>query len=116
MKPDILRPLRHYENFHILLWLIKDSCWLMHWKVAGVIMIVPTLGVAIAIVVRSFNDNEFWINLAICLWIIANTYWMCCEFFWDEELRYYAFYPFVLGLLCVGWFYFKVFSQRTTIK
>lgn len=85
----------------------------MHWKVAGVTMIVPTLGVAIAITIRSFHDNEFWINLAICLWIIANAYWMCCEFFWGEELRYYSSIPFAFGLLSVAVFYSKVFFGKT---
>jgi uncharacterized membrane protein YoaK (UPF0700 family) len=98
----------HYENVHILIWLIKDACWLMQWKWAGAAMIVPTLGVAIALAVKSYSNHDFSINLAICFWIIANAYWMCCEFFWPEVVRDYAAIPFVLGLFCVAIYYAKL--------
>ena len=112
------RPIRHIENLHIPLWLLKDTCWLLQWKILGVIMIVPTLGVAIAIALMNLRDKEdsFWINLAICFWITANAYWMCCEFFLHEELRYYAAYPFALGFVCVGWFYLKRLIAKRSSK
>ncbi|MBI3502349.1 MAG: hypothetical protein HY063_11200 [Bacteroidetes bacterium] len=104
-----MKQIRHIENLHISLWLMKDTCWLMQWKLFGVTMIVPTLGVAIAITVMNWRnrDDEFWINLAICFWISANAFWMCCEFFQHEELKFYSAFPFALGFLCVGWFYGK---------
>ena len=105
--------IRHFENLHILLWLMKDTCWLMEWKTLGMAMIVPTIGVAIAITIKTFRSDEFWINLAICFWITANSYWMCCEFFKHEELKYYAGFPFALGFVCVGWFYAKNFLRKT---
>jgi hypothetical protein len=115
-----MKPIRHYENLHIPLWLLKDTCWMLEWKALGVAMIVPTLGVAIAIVVKTFRqkDAEVWINLAICFWIAANAYWMCCEFFGHVELKDYAGYPFLAGFICVSWFYGKIFfeKKRTTLK
>ena len=70
-------------------------------------MVIPTLAVAIAITIMNFKrkDDEFWINLAICFWISANSFWMGCEFFKHEQFKYYAAIPFALGFVCVGWFY-----------
>ena len=101
--------LRHIENLHIPLWLTKDTCWLMQWKTFGVVMIVPTLGVAILIALMNWKekDDEFWINMAICLWITANAFWMCMEFFSHEEFKFYSGIPFALGFVCVGVFYGK---------
>jgi hypothetical protein len=110
--------IRHYENLHIPLWLMKDTCWLMQWKLLGVIMIVPTISVAIAITIMNLRDKdqEFWINLAICFWISANAFWMCCEFFKHEEFKFYAGFPFVVGFLCVGWFYGRKFFVKEANK
>lgn len=43
--------IRKFENVHILLWLLKDLCWVMDYKTAGVVMIVPTVGIAVCITV-----------------------------------------------------------------
>lgn len=104
-----MRKIRHYENLHIPLWLLKDTCWMLQWKIMGMIMIVPTISVALIISYKSWKekDDEFWINLAICFWISANSYWMICEFVTHEELKNFAGIPFVAGMLCVAYFYFK---------
>lgn len=97
--------MRHFENIHIPLWLLKDTCWMMQWKTLGMIMILPTIGVAAYIAWRSFGFREFWLNMAICFWIGANAYWMCAEFFGHEELKFYAGIPFGIGFLCTAAFY-----------
>jgi hypothetical protein len=99
--------LRHYENLHIPLWLLKDTCWMLQWKTLGIAMIVPTVAVAVylSILSRRDKDPEFWINLAICFWIAANSYWMICEFTGYEHLKDYAGIPFVAGMLSVLRFY-----------
>ncbi len=101
--------IRHYENLHIPLWLLKDTCWMLQWRVLGITMIFPTVTVALIIAVKSWRekDEEFLINLAICFWISANSYWMVCEFFHHEEIKNYAGFPFVAGMLCVAVFYYK---------
>ena len=40
---------RKMENQHILFWLIKDISWCMIWKTLGIIMVVPTLSIALLI-------------------------------------------------------------------
>ncbi len=112
------KPIRHIENIHIPLWLLKDTFWLLEWKILGVTMIVPTLGVAIAITIMNWKNKEdaFWINLATCFWISANAYWMICEFVNREELKMYAGFPFAFGFVCVGWFYGKRFFVKDATK
>jgi hypothetical protein len=109
---------RHYENLHIPLWLLKDTCWMMQWKTLGMLMIIPTLLIAIIITYKSRyeKDDEFWINLAICFWISANSYWMICEFINHGEIKNYAGIPFVAGMICVVYFYYKrlVINKRNT--
>lgn len=110
--------IRHYENIHIPLWLIKDTCWMLQWRALGMAMIVPTLSVAIIITLKTWKekDDEFWINLAICFWIAANSYWMICEFFHHEEIKDYAGFAFVAGMICVAYFYIKRFFINTSNK
>jgi hypothetical protein len=104
-----MRKIRHYENLHIPLWLLKDTCWMLQWKTLGVSMIIPTITVAIIISIKTWKekDDEFWINLAICFWIAANSYWMICEFTKHEEIKDYAGFPFVVGMISVLYFYIK---------
>ena len=96
-----------FDNIHVLLWLIKDTCWMLEWKVLGALMIAPTLGVAVYLAVRTRFEHLFWINLAISFWITANAYWMICEFVEHEEYKNLAGVPFALGLLSVAVFYLK---------
>ena len=108
-----MKPIRHFENLHIPLWLLKDTCWMLEWRIAGVIMIFPTLSVAIYLVAKTFKEDEFWINLAICFWISANAYWMCCEFFGHVELKNFAGIPFFIGMFSVIIFYLKTNKQNS---
>lgn len=98
---------RHYENLHIPLWLLKDTCWMLQWRAFGITMIVPTISVAVIITIKSWREknDEFWINLAVLFWISGNSYWMLCEFFHHEALKNYAGFPFVAGMISVAYFY-----------
>ncbi len=105
---------RRVENLHILLWLIKDACWALNLKYPALIMIVPTLLVAILITWQTRKiTGELLHNLAIDFWITANCTWMIGEFFgWDANLigpyglREFSLVPFGIGLLILGYYYF----------
>src|SRR4051794_26633545 len=89
---------RWIENAHIFLWLIKDTCWAMVWRPGGIFMIFPTLTVAFFILWKSRHIRaELFHNLAVCLWIMANSVWMVGEFF-EIEARPYAVCIFIAGL------------------
>jgi hypothetical protein len=100
---------RWVDNLHILFWLIKDMCWAMFYRPGGLFMIVPTFGVAIYILVKSWGcRSEFFHNLAVCLWIAANSLWMAGEFF-SLELRHYAVILFIVGLAVIATYYIFFF-------
>lgn len=102
-----LRRIRKFENFHILLWLVKDLCWVTLSKAAGMVMIAPTLALALYITYKNRNDRaELLHNIAICMWICANSVWMIGEFFLEDSTRQIAVVFFVIGLLSMLYYYF----------
>lgn len=117
---------RRIENLHILLWLLKDLCWALNLRVLGMIMIIPTLTVAILITWQTRKlTAELLHNLAVVLWITANCLWMTGEFYgWDEGTfgtRHLAIIPFSLGLLILVYYYIilapgKRFKEKMRLK
>jgi hypothetical protein len=111
---------RRVENLHILLWLIKDACWAINLKIPALVMIVPTLFVALAITWQTRQiTSELLHNLAIDFWITANCTWMIGEFTgWDTNLvgkyglREFSLIPFGIGLLILGYYYLFYMHRR----
>ena len=102
----VTEKVRKFENFHILLWLLKDLCWVMDYKVFGTIMIIPTVLVAIYITFMCRkNQSELFHNLAVVCWISANSVWMLGEFFANDGTRPFAAGFFIAGLLFITYFY-----------
>lgn len=109
-------PLRYriMENLHIVFWLFKDLSWCLVWKPLGLVMMVPTLVISIVIAYRTRQMvSELCHNLAITIWIVANSYWMISEFFgFDSHIVYgnitykhLAVIPFGIGLLILAYYY-----------
>jgi hypothetical protein len=109
-------PLRYrkMENLHIVFWLFKDVAWCMVWKPLGIAMIFPTLIISIIIAWRTRQYmSELAHNLAITVWISANSYWMLSEFFgFDTQhltgsltYKHLALIPFGLGILILSFYY-----------
>lgn len=120
-EPQYVIPARYrrMENMHIIFWLLKDVSWCLIWKVLGIAMIFPTLIISIIIAWRTRQfKSELAHNLAITLWITANSYWMISEFWgFDEvviwrqfEARHLALIPFALGILILAYYY--IFQKR----
>ncbi|HEY0978346.1 MAG TPA: hypothetical protein VGE21_12815 [Flavobacteriales bacterium] len=108
----LFRDLRSGENFHILLWLFKDLFWVMDVHIAGVIMVVPTVAMALWIAWKSRADQgELAHSLAVVFWITANSTWMIGEFFLNDGLRPIVALLFASGLACVA-IYYAVFAPR----
>ena len=107
-----MKDLRKYENLHVAFWLVKDACWCLLFKPLGMLMIIPTLYVAIDITIRTrHNRTDLFHNIAITLWICANATWMTGEFFFNDHLRSFAMVFFSLGLAVVAIYY--IFIART---
>ncbi|MCS6935560.1 MAG: hypothetical protein NZM35_10495 [Chitinophagales bacterium] len=108
----MFKTIREFENLHIVLWLLKDFCWVSEFKIAGMIMVLPTVGVGIYITWLSrFTRSDFYHNLAVCCWIIANCVWMTGEFFFNDGTRPLAKVFFISGLVLVS-LYYLVFLRR----
>ena len=111
---------RKMENLHIVFWLFKDVAWCMVWKPLGIIMIFPTLIMSIVIGWRTRKMmSELCHNLAITVWITANSYWMISEFagfdtkklFGEYTYKHLAIIPFTIGILLLA-FYYLIWKPR----
>ncbi|MEN9684436.1 MAG: hypothetical protein RLZZ28_222 [Bacteroidota bacterium] len=105
---------RKMENLHIVFWLFKDVAWCMLWKPLGIAMIFPTLAISIVIAWRTRHYmSELAHNLAITIWITANSYWMVSEFIGFDShplignlsFKHLALIPFSIGILILGFYY-----------
>jgi hypothetical protein len=105
---------RRMENLHIVFWLFKDIAWCMVWRPLGIIMIIPTLAISIIIAWRTRKIlSELCHNLAVTVWISANSFWMCSEFlgvdneivFGTTTVKQLAMIPFVTGVLILAYYY-----------
>ena len=111
---------RKMENLHIVFWLFKDISWCLGLRILGITMIVPTLLIALVIAwnTRHFM-SELCHNIAIAVWITANSYWMISEFlhfdtktvYGDYTFKHLALIPFVLGVLFLA-FYYVIWKPR----
>lgn len=111
VKEPFATKYRWVENGHIFLWLMKDTCWAMEFRPGGIFMIFPTLSVAFYILWKSRQiRSELFHNIAVCLWIIANSVWMIGEFF-QYETRPYAAGIFIAGLLLLLTYYLFYFRK-----
>ncbi len=105
---------RKMENLHIVFWLFKDVAWCMVWRPLGIAMIFPTLIVSIVIAWRTRQYmSELCHNLAITVWITANSYWMISEFvgfdtkplFGVYTYKHLAIIPFSMGIIALAFYY-----------
>ena len=96
------------------MWLLKDTCWVLSYKTAGMFMILPTLSVAFYLTYKlRKTTTELLHNLAVCCWIIANSIWMTGEFYANDGYRLYAGLFFGLGLLLVSYYYLIAQYKKT---
>lgn len=116
---------RRLENLHIVFWLFKDISWCMVWQTLGIVMVIPTLSVAIYISVRTRKIKaELAHNLAVTFWITANSYWMISEFFGFDEVPIWAGFegkhlsmiPFFIGVFILAWYYIIQRSREVKEK
>ena len=109
--------IRKFENLHILLWLVKDLCWVLLSKELAMIMIVPTIGLAFYISWISRRDKaELFHNLAVCCWISANSTWMIGEFYYEDGTRNIAAALFIAGLLFIAFYYLFILLPQLRKK
>ncbi len=105
------------ENLHVVFWLVKDFAWISGFKILGVSLAIPTIFLAVYIVWPSRNHREnFFHNVAVLFWILANSIWMFGEFYFEDQKRIWAMPFFIVGLLVVFWYYFSEGYRRLKMK
>jgi hypothetical protein len=106
-----MKKIQLLENFHIILWLVKDSCWLIQFKLGGVIMIVPTVFFAFYLTWKTRHTMILCLpNIAVCFWIMANAVWMLGEFF-DFNHVPFSLVSFLLGIVVVSIYFYRYWAQ-----
>lgn len=102
------------EYAHVFLWLIKDMCWAMDWVLVGCFMVVPTILAAFIITwIQRSQTSTLVHNLAISIWISANSCWMIAEFFgWEEQLKPVILFGFGSGLTLLVAHYFRLLLSQ----
>ncbi|HEY1045279.1 MAG TPA: hypothetical protein VGF79_02500 [Bacteroidia bacterium] len=104
------------ETAHIPLWLLKDICWLMEYRTAGMIIAVPTILVAFWVAFITRKDKKMFLpNVSIAFWIVANANWMTAEFY-NLNTKPLSIYPFLAGVLVFVIFCLQQLKARTTKK
>ena len=113
----MIKSIRKFENLHIVCWLIKDTCWVLDLKILGIIMVLPTPFLAFFITFKFKKIvSEFYHNLAVCFWILANTTWMIGEFYFDDSLRPIATLFFIAGLLVLMIYYGFIYRKLSAFQ
>jgi hypothetical protein len=115
-----MKKIKKLENLHIVFWLFKDAGWAGNFKILAITMILPTIAMAIIILHKQWhNISDRFHNMAVALWISANSIWMIGEFFkWDEKppyLRKVALIPFSIGILIIGFYYIFLAKKQNAI-
>lgn len=115
-KPHPHKRVRHLENVHIPLWLFKDTCWMLKFKLLGTVLIGPTVTVALIIAWRTRqNKNLFLPNLAVAFWISANSAWMLGEFF-ELPFFWYSLTLFLAGIGAISWFIVLLLRGKVSLE
>lgn len=101
-----LPSVRAHENLHIILWLFKDLSWLMEYRILGLVMVPPTILVAVLIAWASRGDrSDLFHACAVILWIVANSTWMIEDFFFAQRGHVIAEVFFLSGLALLAVYY-----------
>ena len=125
MEENYTIPLKYrkIENLHIVFWLIKDLCWCVVFKPLAIAMIIPTLIIAAGITWQNRKiATEFYHNIAVFFWIVANCLWMFSEFYNFAEIavigtltgKNLAIFPFSIGIGFLVYYYFvhRIFKRK----
>lgn len=67
----------HFQNLHIISWLLKDIFWSMKWTWLATFMVFPTSFLTIYILITDKENRNS--NLILSSWVFMNVFWMLHE-------------------------------------
>lgn len=82
----------------------------MDFKILGTIMVLPTIAAAFWILMITKKQIDFWVNLSVLFWILANSTWMTLEFFNKGEV-YFSLPFFIAGILSFLLYIYKLYRN-----
>lgn len=89
-----------FDSIHLLLWLIKDTVWVMGFKHIAIFMIFPTVGYTCFLLYKNYSDqNYFILYSAILCWLLGNSAWILNDFLFDNKYNKVSYLFFALGIL-----------------
>jgi len=89
---------------------------MLEFKWLGASMVIPTIFLAVYIVIKTLNSIEVYLNIAVFFWISANSFWMLMEFFNNNQYKHFSAIPFALGFVFVFLFYYKTQIKKEIAK
>ena len=111
---------RKLENLHIVFWLLKDAGWASNFKIGALAMVVPAVTIAFVILHQQWNNiSDRFHNIAVALWICANSIWMIGDFFNLDGAPFYlrkvSLVPFTIGVIVIGYYYLFLSKKNEVI-
>lgn len=89
-----------FDGIHLLLWLIKDTLWVMGFKYATLLMIIPTVSYTCYLLYKNRENRSFFIlYIAILFWLLGNSAWIVNDFFLQNKYNTVCYVFFILGIL-----------------
>lgn len=88
---------------------------MLQFKLAGTILIIPTVSIALLIAWKTRPHKElFYPNLAVACWITANSVWMVGEFF-EVLFRMASLALFLSGIAVIGYHFVLVYKGKSRL-
>jgi ABC-type iron transport system FetAB permease component len=95
----------------VVFWLFKDMCWMMEFKTAGALLILPTLAMGFYVLYLSKHKLDSTIvNLATIFWICANSAWMLNDFY-SNLPKSVSLLFFIAGILTMFFYVWIAFIK-----
>jgi hypothetical protein len=89
------------DTLNSISWFIMDSAWMLQWPTLAELMILPTVATGLVLLYVEKRRSLLLINVAICCWILMNTFWMLGDTHGQPALLFTARALFALGVLSV---------------
>lgn len=111
--------IRKIENLYVVCWLMKDMCWMLAFKYLALFMILPTILLAVYVLVLSKKSMiNLSVNISMICWIAANSAWMIHDFYMiiPIEVSKVLFSTGIVTMLMYIWLVFvqpKLNKQNT---
>ena len=88
------------DTWHILLWLLKDTLWVMSFKYLAIAMIIPTVLYTLYILKLNYQQKFYFFNyLAILFWLLGNSFWILNDFLFNQKYVWVCYILFSIGIV-----------------